>query len=125
MKNITVQDIIQSDIFEKDIKSSSEMVDLLDFVRLHGVPLTDYQVQAMFLLHEMDLMDIGSYMNNIRPYVTPKKTYYDVISKITLADRIKGTAKLKDIMKAQVPSTQQLPSTQELTPKALKESELK
>lgn len=122
---LTVQDIIQSDIFEKNVNSNSDLVELLDFVRLYGVPLTEQQVEGMFLLHEMGLSDIAHYMNNIRPLMTDRKNFFDVISKITLGDRIKGTVKLKDVMKAQVPSTQQVPDPKEFTPKAMKESELK
>lgn len=47
---ITVQDIIQSDIFEKNVSTNSDLVELLDFIRLYGVPLTEQQVEAIFLL---------------------------------------------------------------------------
>jgi hypothetical protein len=125
MKNLTVQDIINSDIFEKNTNTTSDMVELLEFVRVNATPLTNNQVEAMFLLNEFGLEDIARYMNNVRPFVTPKKNYYDMVSKITLADRIKGTAKLKDIMKSQVPSTEQVPNPNEFKAKPMRESELR
>lgn len=121
----TVQDLINKDIFEESSSNENDMLQVLEFTRQNGVPLTDEQVQAMFLLSQFEeTADIPLFMNAVRPMLTPTKQYMDLIGKITLADRIKGTAKLSNLLKAQVTSASaQVPSS-ELQPKALKEKEL-
>lgn len=125
----SVADLITKDIFEDTQSNGNEMYELLDFVKENGVPLTENQVEAMFLLNLMDdgengLNDIGLFANAVRPLMTPTKLYYDMINKITLADRIKGTAKLGNILKAQVANPSQNIPSSELKPKALKEKDL-
>lgn len=121
----TVQDFIDKDMFETADQSGNEMVELLRFFQDTGVPLTDDQVKAAFLLHEFDLADMAQYMVAVRPMLTPVKIFHDTINKITLADRIKGTAKLKDVMKNQVPNpSQQMPNASELQAKKMSEKEL-
>lgn len=102
----TVQDLMMQDLFEEidDTPGRNDMLDVLQFMRQAGVPLTGDQVQATFLLNEMGLGDIAVFMNGMKPHVTPRKTYFDTINKITLADRIKGNAKLSGLVKAQVAS---------------------
>lgn len=121
----TVQDFISKDIFEESKPVENDMLQVLDFARNHAVPLTESQVEAFFLLSQFpETQDIPMFMNAVRPQLTPQKTYMDLIGKITLADRIKGTAKLSNLLKAQVANPSgQVPSS-ELQPKALKEKEL-
>lgn len=126
----SVADLITKDIFEESQQQGNEMVEMLGFIKENGVPLTEDQVESMFLLNMMDdgengLADIGLYVNAVRPLMTPTKMYYDLINKITLADRIKGTAKLSNILKAQVANPNQNIPMSELQPKALREKELK
>lgn len=121
----TVQDLISRDIFDDGSKQNDQdMLQLLTFMRDNGVPLTDSQVQAWFLLAENDLEDMALFMNAARPLVTPHKLYFDMVNKVTLADRIKGTAKLDKLLKAQVASPNNQVSSADLQPKALKEKEL-
>ncbi|MBX0351817.1 hypothetical protein PDK24_28170 [Bacillus cereus] len=121
-----VQSIIQQDLFEDDDNSSNDMLELLQFMRSNSISLTDDQAKGMFLLHEYGLDDISEFVLGVRPLLTPQKTYFDTINKITLADRIKGTAKLDKLLKAQVASpSQQVPNASDLQPKAMKESDLK
>lgn len=125
----SVADLISKDIFEEAQNNGNEMHELLEFVKENGVPLTENQVEAMFLLNMMDdgtngLNDIGLYANAVRPLLTPTKLYYDLVNKITLADRIKGTAKLGNILKAQVANPSNNIPSSELQPKAMKEKEL-
>jgi hypothetical protein len=121
----TVQDLISKDIIESDEdKSSNDMLEILQFVKDNGVPLTNDQVQAWFLLNEMGLADIALFANAVRPLVTPNKLYFDMVNKITLADRIKGSAKLDKLLKASVASPSNQVSSADLQPKALREKEL-
>lgn len=125
----SVADLISRDIFEDSQNNSNEMHELLSFVKDNGVPLTENQVEGMFLLNLMDdgengLSDIANYANAVRPLMTPTKLYYDLVNKITLADRIKGTAKLGNILKAQVANPNNNIPSSELQPKAMKEKEL-
>jgi hypothetical protein len=100
-KKLTVQDLMISDLLEEDDDSQgNETVEILEFMKQNGVPLTDYQAMGMFILHESGLSDIANYVLQIRPEMTPIKKYFTTIDKLTLADRIKGNAKLSNILKA-------------------------
>jgi hypothetical protein len=120
----TVQDLISKDIFEDNSNDKHDMIEVLSFIRDNGVPLTDDQVQSWLLLNEFGLSDIALYMNAVRPMLTPTKLYFDMVNKITLADRIKGTAKLDKLLKASVANPSSQVSPADLQPKALKEKEL-
>lgn len=123
----TVQDLISQDLFEQSNNNTgNDMVELLEFTRDHSVPLTPQQAKAIFILNEMGLEDVALYANAIRPMLTPQKRYTEMVNKITLADRIKGTAKLDKILKAQVASpSQQTVNPNDLKAKPMRESELK
>ncbi|MBK5491717.1 hypothetical protein JFU02_01735, partial [Bacillus sp. TH13] len=58
----------------------------------------------MFLMREMGVGDIAKFMVDMKPKVTPFQRFFELINKITLADRIKGNAKLSGLIKAQVAS---------------------
>jgi hypothetical protein len=121
----TVQDLIQREIFEESQNSNNEMLELIEHVQRNGISLTDDQIKAWFLLKENGLEDIAMYMNAVRPMATPVKLIFDLINKITMADRIKGTAKLDKILKAQVASPSGvMPNANDVQAKALKEKEL-
>lgn len=106
-----VQDFLDRELFEEVDDFSSEMVSLLDFMRKSSVPLTEDQVKAIFLLREFGMADIGDYVNGMRSNLANKKDYIDVVNSVTLGDRIKGNAKLANIVKAQVASaSNQIPA---------------
>ncbi|MCY7487901.1 hypothetical protein [Paenibacillus alvei] len=94
----TVQDIMTSELLESS--TENEMIEVLDFVRMHGVPLTTYQAQAMYLLQDAGLEDLAVHIASVRSQMTPVKRYYEMTNKLTLADRIKGNAKLGQLLKA-------------------------
>ncbi|MEK7019882.1 hypothetical protein [Bacillus sp. FSL R9-9410] len=101
-----VQEIMISDFYEEDTEEvqNNEMLELLGFMQQNGVPLKSEQVQAMFLMQEMGVGDIAKFMVDMKPKVTPFQRFFELINKITLADRIKGNAKLSGLIKAQVAS---------------------
>lgn len=125
-KSINVQDLINQDIFEDMGKNSdNDLLEILQFTLNNGVPLKQDQVKAWFLLNELGLEDIALFANAVRPQMTPTKKIFDMVSKITLADRIRGNAKLSNLLKAQVPSgSQQMPSAKDYQAKGLKEKDL-
>lgn len=96
----SVQDILISDLLEVNQEDSNETVQLLEFMKNNGVPLTESQVSAFFLLRENGLDDIADFAFSMRKAVTPKSVFFDLVSKLTLADRIKGNAKLSHLLKA-------------------------
>jgi hypothetical protein len=126
-KVATVQDLISKDMFETSKNTGgNEMVELLEFTRDHSVPLTPDQVKATFLLAEMGLEDVGMFANAIRSQLTPQKRYTEMVNKITMADRIKGTAKLDKILKAQVSKpNEQVPNANDMQAKAMREKDLR
>lgn len=126
IKSVNVQDLINKDIFEDMGKQhENDLLEILDFTMQNGVPLTENQVKGWFLLNEMGLEDIALYANAIRPKMTPIKRIYEMVNKITLADRIRGNAKLSNLLKSTVPSgSQAVPSANDLQAKALKEKDL-
>jgi len=101
-----VQEVMVSDFYEEENEEveNNEMLELLYFMQQNGVPLKSEQVQAMFLMQEMGVGDIAKFMVDMKPKVTPFQRFFELINKITLADRIKGNAKLSGLIKAQVAS---------------------
>lgn len=94
----TVQDILIQDLLE--VNDDNEMIQVLDFVRKNGVPLTQDQARGMFLLKEFGLDDIALFAETVRTQMTPVDRYFRMTDKLTLADRIKGNAKLSGLLKA-------------------------
>lgn len=122
---VNVQDLISQDMFEKKDSSGNDMLEVLQFTKENGVPLTEDQVKAWFLLNENGLEDIAMFANAVRPQMTPMKKIFDMVNKITMADRIRGTAKLDKILKASVSNpNQSMPSANDVQAKALKEKDL-
>jgi len=101
-----VQEVMMSDFYEEDEEEveNNEMLELLCFIQQNGVSLKNEQVEAMFLMQEMGVGDIAKFMVDMKPKVTPFQRFFELINKITLADRIKGNAKLSGLIKAQVAS---------------------
>lgn len=122
-----VQDLISQDIFQSSNDNGhNDLLEILEFTKNNGVPLTEDQVKAWFLLYENGLEDISLFVNAARPMMTPTKKIFDMVNKITLADRIKGTAKLDRILKAQVANPNNtVPNANDYQPKALREKDLK
>ena len=106
MDHTPVQEVMISDFYEENNEEveNNEMLELLYFMQQNGVPLRNEQVKAMFLMQEMGVGDIAKFMVDMKPKVTPFQRFFELINKITLADRIKGNAKLSGLIKAQVAS---------------------
>lgn len=106
LDHVPVQEVMISDFYEDDEEEieKNEMLELLHFIKDSGVPLKNEQVEGMFLLQESGVGDIARFMVDIKPKVTPFQRFFELINKITLADRIKGNAKLSGLIKAQVAS---------------------
>lgn len=100
-----VQEVMIEHFYEEEEEvQNNEMLELLHFMQQNGVPLKNEQVEAMFLMQEMGVGDIAKFMVDMKPKVTPFQRFFELINKITLADRIKGNAKLSGLIKAQVAS---------------------
>lgn len=100
--------ILHSEI-KKDLLASSgtDMRDVLEFMRDHSVSMTPDQVQGCGLLMSLndefnDFSDLVQLVVSSRPLMTSDKKYFETISKITLGDRIKGSAKLGSLLKSSV-----------------------
>lgn len=101
-KQPTVQDIMIQEMleFDDEVNTSNETLELLDFFKHNSVPLTETQTMALFQLQENGLDDVANYIFNIRSHMAKPSFFYKLVDKLTLANRIKGNAKLKDILKA-------------------------
>ncbi|HFK1690999.1 hypothetical protein [Bacillus sp. B4-WWTP-NA-D-NA-NA] len=105
LDHVPVQETMIEEFYEDEEEvNNNEMLELLHFMQQNGVPLKSEQVQAMFLMREMGVGDIAKFMVDMKPKVTPFQRFFELINKITLADRIKGNAKLSGLIKAQVAS---------------------
>lgn len=124
-----VTKLVFKDLMEdsQPVPDGNEMVELLDYYRLNGVPVTQDQAKAMFLLKEEGFDDIANYAFVMRPHMTKPKKFMELISKITMADRIRGNAKLSNLLKANVASTSQVApvNPKDYEAKAMKKSELR
>jgi hypothetical protein len=96
-EELNVQDIMTKELLEQD-DQGNELVEVMTYFNNHGVPLTNDQAKAIFLLNEYDLPDLSNYILNVRKHMTPIKRVFQLIEKLTLADRIKGNAKLSKIL---------------------------
>lgn len=99
MSEMTVQDYLQRELMDTS-SDDNETLQMLEFFKHNGIPLTDHQIAGTFLLNEFGLGDLANYVINARQMAVPTRKYYELINKITLADRIKGNAKLAGILKA-------------------------
>lgn len=100
---MSAQKLIGKELFEEETnRSSNEMLEIMEFMKHNGVPLTDNQAKGILILQEHGLEDIAEFALAVRPEMTPTKKYFTLIDKFTMADKIKGTAKLGNILKAQV-----------------------
>lgn len=97
-----MQDLLQQDFMVDDSEAvvGNETLELLKFVQHHGVSLTGQQLRGIAMLREYGLDDVANLVLNGRSQVTPFKRFMELIGKLTLADRIKGNAKLSSILKA-------------------------
>jgi hypothetical protein len=96
---VNVQELIQKELLESK-SEENEMLQLLEFMRDNGTPLTPQQAAAAYLLQQNGLNDIPNFVFNVRKMMTPTQKIFKFIDKFTLADRIKGNAKLSNILKA-------------------------
>jgi hypothetical protein len=95
------------DTMNNDLLSTAgtDMRDVLEFMKKNGVPLTTNQVKGITLLSMLsdeynDFNDLQQHILSFRPEMTSTKKYFETINKITLGDRIKGHAKLGNLLKA-------------------------
>lgn len=96
----TAQDIIQKEFLEDDEQKSNETLDLLKFMQHHSTPLSQGQLQAMVMLQSNGLNDLAQLVLDYKHLATPQETYTKTIEKLTMADRIKGNAKLSHLVKS-------------------------
>lgn len=98
MDEIVVQDLLRDDLLEDDV--SNETVDVLSFIRDNDVALSADQVRALIILREMGMVDICNFIINSKRMLTLGEKYRKTLDKLTLADRIKGNAKLSQILRS-------------------------
>lgn len=121
----TVQDLLIGDLLHvADDSGANETVEVLQFMRDYSVPLTEEQLTGFLILQENGLTDIANMAYNARKLVAPKRTYFDLISKLTLADRIRGNAKLSHLLKANANPASGALSTKEMQMQGLSRKEI-
>lgn len=122
----TVQDLLTGDLLQvvEDDAGKNETVEVLEFMRDNSVPLTENQFIGLLMLQENGLTDVANLAFNGRRLVAPKRTYFDLISKLTLADRIRGNAKLSHLLKANANPANGALSAKDLQPQAMSRKEI-
>lgn len=96
----SVQDILIQDLLQTSESKSNETIELFNFMKESGTPLTQAQIESFMLLREYGLDDIADFAYNARRSVTPASLFFKILDKLTMADRIKGNAKLSHLFKA-------------------------
>lgn len=101
-----LMEYLEEDFFTNNKNGSgNDVVELLDFLRLHSTPLDNSHIEATFLLRTMsldgvvDFSDLINHVLTMKQFTASKKDYFKMIDKLTLADRIRGNAKLSTILK--------------------------
>ena len=122
----TVQDLLTGDLLQvvEDDAGKNETVEVLEFMRDNSVPLTENQFIGLLMLQENGLTDVANLAFNGRRLVAPKRTYFDLISKLTLADRIRGNARLSHLLKANANPANGALSAKDLQPQAMSRKEI-
>lgn len=121
----TVQDLLTGDLLRvASEEGKNETVEVLGFMRDNSVPLTEQQLIGMLILQENGLTDIANMAFNAKKLVTPKRTFFDLISKLTLADRIRGNAKLSHLLKANANPASGALSAKEMQAQGLSRKEI-
>lgn len=121
----SVQDLLTGDLLHvAQSEGSNETVEVLEFMRDNSVPFTEDQLVGFLMLQENGLTDIANMAYNARKLVAPKRTYFDLISKLTLADRIRGNAKLSHLLKANANPAAGALSSKELQMQGLSRKEI-
>jgi len=103
-----LQDFLFRDLYEDDTNTGYELESLLNFIRLNTVPLSSDQVKAIFLLNEFGLSDVAGYVNAVRGHMVGRRDYLSFVDSLTLGSRIKGTAKLDQVLKSTDASRMQI-----------------
>lgn len=120
----TVQDYLIADLLEIDKKEdSNETVQVLEFMRDNATPMSKDQLQGILLLNENDLGDLSNYVFGARKAMTPSRIFFEMVGKLTLADRIKGNAKMAHLMKASANPAGSMKS-EDLQAQGMKRSEI-
>lgn len=96
----TVQDYMIADLLESEETEVIETVQLFHFMKNNAVPFSQDQKIAMLMLKENGLDDIANYAIQMRRESLPMRMYNKLLETLTMADRIKGTAKFSQLMKA-------------------------
>lgn len=118
------QDAIKA-MFEDDTSETNETLQLLNFIKNDGTPLTENQIKAQLLINEFpELEDINKLMLYHKQHVTPVTLFFKLIDKLTLADRIKGNAKLSHLMKANANPANTALRPEDVQPKGFSRKEI-
>lgn len=99
----SLQDVMSGDLFAG---SKPEMVEVLNFMEKHSVPLTDRQVAGIAFLKYLDqrrnqklFTPIGNTVLYHAKDIASPRVFIDVIESMTLADRIKGNVRMNNLFK--------------------------
>lgn len=95
----TAQEVFKDDFLEEEGQETNATINIFNFLRREGTPLSKDQMSAIMLLEENGLHDISSRIHQNRQFNLTKKDYDDTFAKMTLADRIKGNAKMSHLVK--------------------------
>lgn len=96
--DVTVQDLLRDDLLKDD--DGNETVEVLSFIRDNDVSVSPEQLRALLILKMCDLDDVCNFLINSRRIMTLGNRYQKTIEKMTLADRIKGNAKLSQVLRS-------------------------
>lgn len=94
----SVQDVMTKLLLEQS-ESDNDTVQIMEFVRDNGVPINNEQAEAILLLNEFGLNDISDYVQKVRVKMNPFRNFTKFLEMMTLAHRIKGSAKLDNVLK--------------------------
>jgi len=95
-----VQDYLIQDLLEFGDEDSNETVQIAEFLRKNGTTLSKSQIEAIFLLRENGMEDIADFAFSMKAHTVKPNFFFKLLDKLTLADRIKGNAKLSHLLKA-------------------------
>ncbi|WP_199187135.1 hypothetical protein, partial [Trinickia caryophylli] len=79
MEHVPVQEFMIKELLE--VSDDNEMMQVLDFVKQNGVPLSSSQVAGAFLLSEAGIMDVFPFINASRKLMTPMERVYRMVDK--------------------------------------------
>lgn len=107
--NQDVYSVLFKEYENNEIQSEGELMQMMNFLKYNGNPFTAEKIEGIYLLNSFnednEFTDLINYLYNVNSETVPVEIYYNMVNKLTLADRLKGNVKLSNVLKQPISNT--------------------